>query len=116
MKMVHVTINTPDLERSLDFYQEIIGLKIRTDMRKTANMPIVFLADGEEDVCVELIEDPEKPYQGDGLSIGFHVDDVDTAYARLKAKGLTLSPLISPNPHTKFFFVDSPEGTRIQLI
>lgn len=51
MKMVHVTINTPDLEKSLNFYQEIIGLKIRTDMRKTAGMPIVFLADGVEDVC-----------------------------------------------------------------
>ena len=116
MKMVHVTINTPDLEKSLNFYQEIIGLKIRTDMRKTANMPIVFLADGAEDICVELIENSEQPYQGGGLSIGFHVDDVDTAYTRLKDKGLTLSPVVSPNPHTKFFFVDSPEGVRIQLI
>ena len=36
MKMVHVTINTSDLEKSLKFYQEIIGLSIRTDLRKTA--------------------------------------------------------------------------------
>ena len=116
MKMVHVTVNTAVLEKSLQFYQEIVGLKIRTDMRKTAGSPIVFLADGAEDVCVELIENAEQPYHGDGLSIGFHVDDVDAAYAQLKEKGLTLSPVISPNPHTKFFFVDSPEGVRIQLI
>ncbi len=116
MKMVHVTINTSDLEKSLKFYQEIIGLSIRTDLRKTAGRPIVFLADGAEDVCVELIENPKQPYHGDGLSIGFHVDDVDAAYARLQEKGLMLSPVISPNLHTKFFFVDSPEGVRIQLI
>ncbi len=65
---------------------------------------------------MELIENPKQPYHGDGLSIGFHVDDVDAAYARLQEKGLTLSPVISPNLHTKFFFVDSPEGVRIQLI
>lgn len=77
MKMVHITINTADLEKSLAFYQNIIGLKIRTDMRQLSGMPIVFLEDGADSTCVELIENKEQPYNGSGLSIGFHVDDPD---------------------------------------
>lgn len=116
MKMVHVTINTADLEKSLAFYQDIIGLKIRTDMRQEQNVPIVFLDDGNSGVCIELIENQEQLNNGAGLSIGFHVNDVEAVHGWMWGKGLQPSPMLSPNPHTKFFFVNDPSGIRIQII
>lgn len=116
MKMVHVTINTADLEKSLAFYQEIVGLKIQTDMRQKGGMPIVFLGNGQESTCVELIENKEQPYSGSGLSIGFHVDDVDAMHKWMEEQGLQPSPVISPDSKSKFFFVNDPNGVSIQFI
>lgn len=116
MKMKHVTINTACLEESVKFYQEITGLTVQTDLRNISGMPIVFLANGEDETCVELIENKEKAYQGEGISIGFEVEDVDAKYEELKAAGFETSPMLSPNPNVKFFFIKDPNGVTIQMI
>ena len=115
MRIVHITINTADLEKSLAFYQDIMEMKIQRDMRQLGR-PIVFLTDSADGTCVELIENPEQPYNGAGLSIGFHVDDVESAHKLMMEKGLKPTPMTSPNPGTKFFFVNDPNGVRIQFI
>lgn len=114
MKMEHITIYTAKLEESIRFYEEIIGLCIKTDMRKMG-VPIVFLADGE-DPCIELIGEAAKAFAGEGISIGFHAEDVEGKRAELEEKGFAPTPMIQPNPHTKFFFIKDPNGVTIQFI
>lgn len=116
MIMEHITINTADLDKSVAFYRDVIGLEIKTDMRKTVGMPIVFLSASEEGTCVELIQNAEKAYRGSGISVGFHVENVEDAHTAMTEKGLNPSPIISPNPKTKFFFIEDPNGLSIQLI
>lgn len=116
MKMQHVTIQTPCLEESVKFYQDITGLTIQDDFRETVGAPMVFLSNAEGETCIELIENKKAPYKGDGISIGFHTDDVDAKYEELKAAGFELSPMIAPNPHVKFFFLKDPSGVTIQMI
>ena len=115
MKMVHVTINTSKLEESIKFYEEIVGLKIVRDLRGHGPAKIVFLAEEAGDTCIELIDSSEA-YKGTGLSIGFHVDDVAAHRDALVDKGMDVSPIISPNPATKFFFTFDPNGVKIQFI
>lgn len=115
MKMVHVTINTGCLEESIKFYENVVGLSIQNDLRQFGGN-IVFLAKDEGDTQVELIENPEKAYKGSGISIGFHVDDVEAKREEIIAKGLNPTPMISPNPHVKFFFVEDPNGVTVQFI
>ncbi|WP_458407706.1 VOC family protein [Anaerotignum sp.] len=114
MKMKHVTINTAKMEESIQFYQDIIGLEMQRDLRPMGSS-IVFLADGD-DPCIELIERPEQAYSGAGISIGFHVADVEAKRAELEEKGFAPTPIISPNPNTKFFFIKDPSGVTIQFI
>ena len=116
MKMAHITINTQNLDKSISFYQEVVGLSIQNDFRKTSGMPIVFLANAEGETSVELIENKENPYSGDGISIGFHVDNVIEAHEKMTNAGLNPTPIISPNPNVKFFFVKDPNGVNIQFI
>lgn len=116
MKIVHITINTKNLNDSLDFYQNIIGLNIINDFRKSTGMPIVFLADSENETCIELIENSDQSYSGSGLSIGFHVENVEIAHKEAETKGLNPTPIISPTSNVKFFFVDDPNGVKIQFI
>ena len=116
MKLLHITIHTAKFEEEISFYQEIAGLTIVNDMRRFgAN--IVFLADAEGDTCVEVIKDMEAEASGnEHLSIGFSADDVEQLKADLKAKGIETSPMITPNPHVKFFFVTDPAGVKVQFI
>ena len=115
MSMVHVTIYTAKLEESIKFYEDIVGLKIQTDLRQFGGN-IVFLAEKEGDTQVELIDEPEKAYKGSGISMGFHVEDVDAKREELITKGLEPTPIIAPNPEVKFFFVDDPNGVTVQFI
>ena len=115
MKMVHVTIYTGCLEDSIKFYKDVVGLDIQNDFREFGGN-IVFLAKDKGDTQVELIDDPQKAYKGSGISMGFHVDDVVAYHKMLEDKGLSPSPIISPNPKTRFFFVEDPNGFNIQFI
>ena len=115
MKMVHVTIQTADLEKSRQFYEEVVGLKIIGDLRPNG-APIIFMADGEDTTAVELIQNPEQAFNGSGISIGFHTEDVEAKRAQLEAAGFKPTPMISPMPQVQFFFVEDPNGVIIQFI
>lgn len=115
MKMVHVTIFTAKMEESIQFYEDIVGLKIQEDFR-TFGGNIVFLAEEKGDTQVELIFEPEQAYQGSGISMGFHVEDVDAKREEVLAKGLAPTPIIAPGPDVKFFFVNDPNGVTVQFI
>ena len=115
MSMVHVTIYTAKMEASIKFYEDIVGLKIQRDFREFGGN-IVFLAEQESDTQVELIDEPIKAYSGSGISMGFHVDDVEAKREEVIAKGLNPTPIITPNPQVKFFFVDDPNGVTVQFI
>ena len=115
MKMLHVTIQTAKFEEELKFYEEIAGLTIQRDMRPMRNM--AFLANGEGETCVEIIENEESQDAGNAfLSIGFKSEDVEAKRAELEEKGLAPTPMISPAPGVKFFFVKDPAGVNVQFM
>ena len=116
MKLLHVTIQTSKFEDELKFYLEIVGLKVIRDMR-TAGRNMVFLADAEGDTEIEIIEKPDSDSAGnENLSIGFKTDDVVAKYKELASKGLSVSEMIRPNPHVKFFFIKDPAGVNVQFM
>lgn len=115
MKVEHITIHTANLEKSIAFYCDIIGLHIKNDMREQGK-PIVFLSFGDDDTCIELYGDTSNKFSGMGISIGFHVGDVDKAHKLYKDKGLRPSMMIRPSAKVKFFFIKDPNGVNIQII
>lgn len=116
MRMLHVTIQTEKFESELQFYLEIVGLKVISDMRPMG-MQMVFLADNEGDTEIEIIGNPEaKHIQAESLSIGFKTDDVEKKYDELMARGLEVSEMMKPNPKVQFFFVKDPAGVAIQFM
>ncbi|MCD7982361.1 MAG: VOC family protein [Clostridiales bacterium] len=116
MKMKHVTIMTKCLNESVDFYREQVGLRIRMDGRCSKEHPLVFLSDEEGDTCIELVGSQSSVYYGGGISIGFCTDDIQREHADKEVAWLHPGPMISPNPHTHFFFIKDPNGVEIQFI
>ena len=116
MRIGHVTINSGKLEESIKFYQDIAGLEIIRDMRGKGPPNIVFLADEKGGTCIELIGNEDEAYSGEGISIGFEVEDAEGYHEALWNKGMETTPLVEPIPGTAFFFVKDPNGVNIQFI
>ena len=116
MKFCWCTINVKNLEESLKFYQEIVGLSTDKRLKAGPTAEVVFLGDGE--TKVELIYDEANTAVniGQDISLGFETDSLDRMIELLEEKGVQLhSGPFQPNPHTKFIFVLDPNGVKIQF-
>jgi lactoylglutathione lyase len=117
MKFCWSTLVVRDLEESLQFYKEIVGLKENRRFQAGPGVEIAFLGAGETEI--ELMTSPQKREinMGTDISLGFEVDSVDKKMAELKEKGIAIhSGPFSPNPHVRFFYVLDPNGLKIQFV
>ncbi|MFW5642524.1 MAG: VOC family protein [Alkalispirochaeta sp.] len=111
------TLRVRNMEQSLHFYHEILGLPIDRRMKPAPEREIVFLGSGP--TKVELIADPDTgPVTcGDSLSIGFVVPSVDEFIEALRAQQIPVhAGPIQPNPHIRFFYVLDPDGLQVQFV
>ena len=118
MKFCWVTITVFDMEKSLLFYQDVLGLKINRRMQPRAGTEIVFLGT-ETDTEIELIQHERNshPEYGKDISLGFEIDNVDTKITELQDKNIPIhSGPFQPSPIIKFFYVEDPNGLKIQLV
>lgn len=117
MKFCWTTLHVNQMEESLSFYQEIVGLKITRRFPSAHGGEIVFLGQGETQL--ELICNPDSPPvdMGRDISLGFEVSSVDDMIAFVQKKGVAVhSGPFQPNPQVKFFYVLDPNGLKIQFV
>lgn len=117
MKFSWCTITVRDMEESLKFYEEVVGLSVSKRFKAGPIVEIVFLGEGE--TLVELIFDPnhQAVAGSEGISLGFEVESLDKMISKLKEKDIKIvSGPMQPNPHIKFLFVKDPNGVNIQLL
>lgn len=117
MKFCWTTLTVNDMEASLKFYQEIVGLPLNRRFVGGPGVELAFLGEGETEV--ELICDPNHPAPGEinGISLGFVVKSVEEMMAFVESKNIMIdSGPFQPNPHVKFFYVKDPNGLRIQFV
>ncbi len=116
MRYAHTTIFVKDLKQSLAFYQEFVGLKIVRQFSSPDGSSFVFLADRDGGTEIELIYDSKTAVNASGISLGFSVADANAFMYELDSLGIAHSPMVSPNPKTRFFFLTDPDGVQIQFI
>ena len=105
-----------DMEESLRFYQEVVGLTLDRRFSAGPGTEIAFLGDGE--TKVELIcGGPRQINVGPDISWGFSVDSLEETLALVAKKGIPVhGGPFQPNPHTRFFYVLDPNGMKIQFV
>jgi len=113
----HNNINVLDLERSVAFYGEALGL--REARRKTADdgsFILVFLSDGITPHQLELtwLRDRKEPYNlGDNeFHLAFMVDDFEGARARHKEMGA----VCYENEKMGIYFLEDPDGYWVEIV
>lgn len=118
MQYMHTMVRVSDLEQSIDFYVNKLGLaELNRYEVEAGRFTLVFLApEGQEEAQVELTYnwDPEE-YSG-GRNFGhlaYRVDDIYAKCAHLMAMGVTIN---RPPRDGRMAFVRSPDGISIELI
>lgn len=117
MKFCWTTLTVKDLDASINFYKEFVGLDVNRRFKPNETMELAFL--GSEPTELELIWDSLAPASvSEGISMGFMVEGkLEDVMEKLKAKGFTnQSEIHSPNPVMRFFFVKDPDGFSVQFV
>lgn len=117
MQFCWSTLIVKNLEESLKFYMEIVGLPLNRRFAPRPGTEIAFLGEGETQV--ELIAHEAQPdvHFGADISLGFAVPSLDDMMAFVKENGISIhSGPFQPNPHTRYFYVLDPNGLKIQFV
>ncbi|HML46660.1 MAG TPA: VOC family protein [Clostridia bacterium] len=115
MKICWTTIHVGNLEKSLAFYRDLLGLSICRKMDHGKTQIVFFGEEGQtqfEVICAEG-ESVENP--GKGISVGFEVENLDAWIERFRNAGHAVTDPVSPGK-VRFCFVTDPDGYRIQLV
>jgi len=114
MAFLWCTVHVTDLDRSVKFYEDVVGLK---EVRRISGPhgDIVFLGAGGE-TLLELMGG-RSGKTDDDISIGFSTEDLDALMEQLQARGVKIhSGPFSPAPGVRFLFVQDPDGLKVQFV
>ena len=113
----HFNFNVLDLNRSLKFYEEALGLKVvREKEASDGSFKLVYLGDGITDFQLELtwLKDRTEPYDlGDEeFHLAFETDDYESFYKRHKEMGC----ICFENPGMGIYFIQDLDGYWIEIV
>ncbi|HCU08525.1 MAG TPA: lactoylglutathione lyase [Clostridiales bacterium] len=116
-KMIHNNINVLDLEKSMAFYQEALGLKeAKRKKAEDGSFVIVFMENEQSEHQLELtwLRDRKAPYDlGDNeFHLACRTDDYEGAYAKHKA----MDCICYENPDMGIYFIADPDGYWLEII
>jgi lactoylglutathione lyase len=124
-QLLHTMIRVLDLEKSLDFYTRLLGMKLlRRKDYPSGEFTLAFVGYGEEDsnTVIELTHNwgQKEPYQI-GTAFGHLAVGVPDIYAtceQLAAEGVKIPRPPGPMKHggSVIAFIEDPDGYKIELI
>lgn len=116
-KMIHENYNVQDLERSMKFYEEALGLlETRRIESEDGSFIIVYLGNEESSFELELtwLRDHKEPYNlGEcEFHLAFEADDYEAAYQKHKEMGC----ICFENPEMGIYFISDPDGYWLEIL
>jgi lactoylglutathione lyase len=119
MRYLHTMVRVSDLDASLHFYVDLLGLvEVRRIENAQGRYTLVFLAAPGDEARgqVELTFNWDREDYGSARNFGhlaYEVDDIHATCARLMAGGVTIN---RPPRDGRMAFVRSPDGISIELL
>ena len=113
----HFNFNILNLEKSLAFYKEALGLTpVREKEASDGSFKLVYLGDGKSDFTLELtyLTDRKEPYDlGEcEFHLAFTTDEFDALYEKHKE----MVVVCFENPGMGIYFISDPDGYWIEIV
>jgi lactoylglutathione lyase len=119
-KFLHTRMRVNDLERTLRFYEQALGLRVSRRLTSPRGAQLAFLASPNSEAEIEICQMPGSPsvsVQPDLMHLAFAVDDLAAFAAELERKGFKLSDgPMKTSSGSLIAFIDAPEGYEVELI
>jgi lactoylglutathione lyase len=119
-RLLHTRYRVNDLEKTIRFYREVLGLEEVRRSKSPRGSELVFLKAPQSEELIEICSFPSSgpvQVQPDLTHLAFEVDSLEEFGQHLKTLGISYSD----GPHCKpdgggIAFIDAPEGYEIELI
>ena len=116
-KMIHENFNVIDLQRSIAFYEEALGLKeVRRKVASDDSFILVYMANDTSDFQLELtwLKDRTEPYDlgEEEFHLAFRTDDYEAAHALHEKMGC----ICYENPKMGIYFIKDPDGYWLEVL
>jgi len=119
-KLLHTRMRVSNIEETLRFYRDILGLKVVERKRSPRGSELAFLSVPNSDELIEICSYPASgkvQVQEDLVHLAFEVDDLDQTIADLKEKGVPITDgPTATSSGSRFCFIDAPDQYEIELI
>jgi len=120
-KLLHTRYRLNDLERSVKFYRDVLGLDEVRRHKSPRGSELVFLKAPQSEETIELCHFPNSgpvQVQADLTHLAFEVASLEEFGKHLASLGLQYSdgPTYRADGSGGFAFIDAPEGYEIELI
>jgi lactoylglutathione lyase len=119
-KLLHTRMRVSDMERTISFYTDVLGLEVLERKVSPRGSHLAFLKVPNSEELIELTSFPPSgpvKVQEDLVHLAFQVESLDDTIASLNAKGVKVTdgPTTSSSG-SRFIFIDAPDGYEIELI
>jgi lactoylglutathione lyase len=120
-KLLHTRMRVNDIERTVKFYEQALGLVVARRHTSPRGAQLVFLATPHSEEEIELCQmpagAPAVEVQPDLMHLAFEVEDLEVFAAGLRKKGVALSDgPTKTGSGSVIAFIDAPEGYEVELI
>lgn len=113
----HFNFNVLDLEKSLKFYKEALGLQeVKRKEAEDGSFILVYLGDGKSSFTLELtwLRDRTEKYDlgEEEFHLAFTTEHYEEAYQKHKEMGV----ILFENPEMGIYFIGDPDGYWIEIV
>ena len=119
-KLLHTRMRVSNLDETIQFYTEVLGLEVLERKTSPRGSQLAFLKVPNSDELIELTCFPPSgpvKVQEDLVHLAFQVDSLEHTIAALNAQGVRITDgPTQTSSGSRFIFIDAPDGYEIELI
>jgi lactoylglutathione lyase len=119
-KLLHTRMRVSDLDQTINFYTNVLGLEILERKVSPRGSQLAFLRVPNSEELIELTSFPPSGpvrVQEDLVHLAFQVESLDDTIASLNSQGIRVTDgPTQTSSGSRFIFIDAPDGYEVELI
>jgi len=119
-KLLHTRMRVSDMDQTLAFYTDVLGLEVLERKTSPRGSHLAFLRVPDSEELIELCSFPPSgavKVQPDLVHLAFQVENLDRTMTALQQKGIPITDgPTTTSSGSRFVFIDAPDGYEVELI